>query len=174
MKKIEIICWTTILLLIILRVMFVLPFFLVPIILFVGFVMGAVYFFLSFLLLNEIHLKTMFQKGSYKSISFGRILGSIFLGFAYATATIATVFASLCFPGGTIMIYMSSVPILVSLFLSLYKLKKYKESNFYKGIIKRDILILSVCLVFIAISFLPKETRSKIFPYPQSHTSERN
>ena len=94
------------------------------------------YFYLGFAILNGISLKEMFKKETYKNISNLRIFGSVATGIIFSIMILGATFKYLMWPGGSIMLLISFVGMLIIFIVALVKNLK-KPSKFYQNVLLR-------------------------------------
>lgn len=94
------------------------------------------YFYLGFAILNGITFRTLFKKETYKNISSLRIFGSVATGIIFSIMVLGVVFKYLMWPGGSMMLLISFVGILIIFIVALIKNLK-KPSKFYQNVLLR-------------------------------------
>lgn len=112
------------------------------------------YMYLSFALFNNIRLRKIFKKGSYKVISKMRIIGAILIGLALSITTVGLLFKFQSWPGASFNLGFGLFGLLVGLIVGLIKFQKTK-SDFYTKIFKRIAIYGGLGLILMA---LPRET----------------
>lgn len=115
-----------------------------------AFALILLYFFFGFALFNNIRIRGIFKRNSYKNISVLRILGSIFVGICLSITVIAILFHFQVWPGAIAMMYLWPIGMILVLLAVLSKWFLTKDS-FYKGILKRIGIfgLLALILAFI-------------------------
>lgn len=94
------------------------------------------YFYLGFAILNGITFRKIFKKETYKNISSLRIFGSVATGIIFSITILGVVFKYLIWPGGSIMLLISFVGMLIIFIVALIKNLK-KPSKFYQNVLLR-------------------------------------
>lgn len=100
--------------------------------------LSIVYFYFGFALFNNIRLRKVLKKESYKDVSALRIVGAVITGIALSTMTIGVMYALMFWPGSNAMLIVGVTGIPVILIIVFVKLLMTK-SNYYKGILIRII-----------------------------------
>jgi hypothetical protein len=116
-------------------------------------ILALYYTFFGFALLNDIRLKNIFKKESYKDISTLRILGSIAAGFCIAISLNGVLFKIMFWPGSYILQINGILFLIVITIIGLIKYSKDK-SPFYSKLFKRTI---TISIVGIFLFLLPSE-----------------
>jgi TonB family protein len=115
---------------------------------------STMYMFLSFALFNDIRLRKIFKKDSYKGISTMRILGAILTGLALSITTIGLLFKFQSWPGASFPLRFGLFGLLIGLIVGLIKYQKTK-SDYYTKIFKRIAIYGGLGLILM---ILPRET----------------
>ncbi len=114
----------------------------------------TIYFYFGFALFNNIKLRNIFKKESYKGITSQRLIGSIGAGLALALTAIGILFKLLSWPGSTVNLGVGLLGLLIVLIIGSIKYFNNK-SKFYLPIFKRTALIGGLGLVLV---LTPKST----------------
>jgi hypothetical protein len=117
-----------------------------------------IYYPLGFAFFNEIPLKSVFKKSSYKGITAWKIIGTIVLGMGFSAICIGTLFKLLNWPQANLNIIAGLVTIFIVLVISLIRFAKSKN-DFYKGIFNRIAIIGGFGLI---MAITPELTLVKI------------
>ena len=103
----------------------------------IGFLMLALlYYSLGFVYFNDIPIKKIFKKESYKGISVLRIIGAVGLGISLATVLIGILLLIHELPNGQQNLIIGLIFTGIVALISIYKLFKTKD-KFYKKALKR-------------------------------------
>ena len=106
------------------------------------------YFYLGYVVLNNIPLRAMFKKQSYAGISGLRIAGSVVAGFILSLALIGIEFKLMMWPGGSVMLFSCITGFVLLGLISLIKyLKDYNV--FYRNLLIRVVVIGAFILLFV-------------------------
>ena len=119
---------------------------------------STMYMFLSFALFNDIRLRKIFKKDSYKGISTTRILGAILTGLALSITTIGLLFKFQSWPWASFPLRFGLFGLLIGLIVGLIKYQRTK-SDYYTKIFKRIAIYGGLGLILM---ILPRETWSEI------------
>lgn len=111
------------------------------------------YQFFSFAILNNIRFRNIFKKESYREISPKRILASIFIGFALATASFGILFHLMYWPGAAVLRIDGIIFLIIAIIISTYKYSKHKDL-FHRNVIVRSSIFVVVCTI---LSLIPTE-----------------
>ncbi len=136
-----------------------------------GLILSSFYFYLSFWLFNNISFTGIFKKENYAGITSIRIIGTIAIGFAYSTAVMSILFKIMSWPGSLIMLIQACFGLIVSSIIILVRQARKGNSPFYKGLLLRNVILIAICGLLIAITGLPGEQQSKIFNNPPDQKS---
>jgi glucan phosphoethanolaminetransferase (alkaline phosphatase superfamily) len=109
-------------------------------------ILSFIYFYLGFILFNNIRLRKVFKKESYKGISKLKIVGAICTGSALSLITIGFLFKGQHWPGADFNLLSGVICCSVVLIISLIKYNKSK-SEYYKKILNR--VTIGVILGFL-------------------------
>lgn len=115
---------------------------------------SGLYMYLSFALFNNVRLRKIFNKESYKGVSVMRIVGAILVGLALSATTIGVLFKFQSWPFATFTLGFGLFGLLVGLIVGLIKYQKSK-SDFYTKIFKRIAFYGGLGLILM---MLPSET----------------
>ncbi len=171
MKKVELSLGIGLLLLMILRLFVSYPYSAILITL-TSILLGLIYFFLSFLLLNGIKLKHLTKTGAFAGISSLRIIGTICTGIILSFIIIYSLFKFQEWPYGSIGLGLSLQLMAVIVFVTIIKLIRTKK-QFYSTLLMRlgIISFLSLTLYFIPDA---KLLEIKYRDYPEYIEAEKN
>ena len=110
--------------------------------------LATIYFYFSFALFNNIKLRSIFKKESYKGITSLRITGAIGAGIALSVTSLGVLFKLLSWPGATVNLEIGLLGLII---VGIIGTIKYviNKSNFYLPIFKRTILfgVLGIVLI---------------------------
>lgn len=120
-------------------------------------ILAAIYYPFGFAFFNEIRLKKIFDKNSYKGISALRMIGSIGAGIALSILCIGILFKIQYWKGSTVNLSVGIVISVIVLIIAFIQYSKSK-SEFYTKIFKR-IAILGV--IGLLLFFIPSMTIRK-------------
>ena len=109
-------------------------------------ILSMLYFGLSFGLLNQIRLRQVFKKESYKGITTLRLIATIATGFVLSIITIAILFRYQRWPYGSINLLIGLFSLTPILAVVIFKYIKYR-SSFYKTLLIRLSIISFVGLL---------------------------
>lgn len=112
--------------------------------------LSMIYFYLGFALFNDIKLRRIFKKDSYKEISSLRILGAVGAGFALSMTTIGFMFKFQSWPGADFNLGAGLVGLLIVTIIGAIKYSKNK-SNYYIRIFKRTAILGGLGLILMLI-----------------------
>ncbi len=115
-------------------------------------ILSMIYFYLGFALFNDIRLRKIFKKDSYKEISSLRILGAVGVGLALSMTTIGLMFKFQSWPGADFNLGAGLLGLLIVTIIGLIKYSKNK-SDFYTRIFKRVTILGGLGLILM---FTPK------------------
>ncbi len=99
-------------------------------------ILSVLYMYFGFALFNDIRLRDIFKKDSYKGISSKRIFGAIGTGFALSAMTAGLMFKFQSWPGADFYLKAGLFGLLIVTVIGLVKYYKNK-SDFYTRIFKR-------------------------------------
>ena len=119
--------------------------------------LAIIYHYLGFALFNNIKLKNVFKKDSYKGITKFRILGAIGAGFSLSMTVIGIMFKFQSFPGASFMLIGGFIGLLIVTIIGIIRYSKNK-SDYYTKIFKRVAIIGGIGLVLI---LMPKSALSE-------------
>ena len=113
-------------------------------------VLATLYFYLSFVFFNDISVRKMFKKSSYKGVTAKRIIGTIGIGQTLSIIIIGFQFKFLLLPGAHEMLIIGVESLMViSIIAGFIFIKRYKgQSEFYSRIFKRTIPAIIVGALF--------------------------
>lgn len=110
--------------------------------------LSMIYFYLGFALFNDIRLRKIFQKDSYKEISYLRILGAVGAGLSLSITTLGLMFKFQSWPGAEISLGAGLFCLLTVTIIGLIKYSKIK-SDYYTRIFKRAAIFGGLGLIVI-------------------------
>ncbi len=110
--------------------------------------LSGLYMYLSFALFNEIRLRNIFKKDSYKGISTMRIVGSVGTGLALSVMTAGLMFKFQSWPGADFNLGAGLFGLLLVTVIGLIKYSKTK-SDFYTRIFKRAAIFSGLGLILL-------------------------
>lgn len=98
--------------------------------------LSFIYYFFGFAIFNNISLRGIFKRNSYKDTNALKIIGAIACGISLSTTLIAILFKLQFWPGSKMMLIIGLLSLLLILIISIvfYLIKK---SVFYVNIFKR-------------------------------------
>jgi hypothetical protein len=102
--------------------------------------LSVLYYLLSFAFFNDIRLRNIFKKESYRGISALRIIGTVLFGFAISLVVIAILFKLQSYPGGAFILLQGLISLGICLIVAVIRYGKTKSTN-YKKIFSRSIII---------------------------------
>ena len=114
-------------------------------------VQPAVYFIFGFAVLNNVQIRGIFKKDSYRKISKMRMFGAVLLGIALAITIYGIFFRILILPFGMFLSFFGLSCLSIIAIIAIIKYGK-TESPFYKGVITRIIIIGGLGLFLCAFS----------------------
>ncbi len=112
--------------------------------------LAVIYGYLSFALFNNIPLRRIFKKSSYKGISTMRIVGAILTGLALSSTLVGILFTLMSFPGAFPNLILGTVGLTVALIIGLVKYSKSK-SAYYTNIFKRIAVCGGVAVLLLVL-----------------------
>lgn len=118
-----------------------------------GMILSILYAYFSLGLLNELSVKEMFKKSSYKDISTWRIVGSVLVGFVLSVVIVAVLFQVLSWKGRIYMFLLASLGIVISFIVALIQYQK-KKADFYGHLLVRLGFYLLMLLVFSFVTII--------------------
>lgn len=98
--------------------------------------LAVLYMYLSFALFNDISLKAIFKRESYKGKSIKRIVGAVLSGLALAVTIIGILFKVQAWPGASVMVGFGTAALSISLVVGVLRYARSK-SGYYTRIFKR-------------------------------------
>jgi hypothetical protein len=112
--------------------------------------LATLYMYLGFALFNDIRLRNIFRKESYKAVRKERILGAIGAGFVLSLTIIGLLFKIQIWPGGKFNLIVGLTGLLI---VSVVALSKYAKnrSPYYQRILLRVALFGSLGLAMLLI-----------------------
>jgi hypothetical protein len=113
--------------------------------------LSLLYFFFSFLLLNDIRLRNVFKKESYKSMNALRIVGTIASGVVFFIILTGILFKFQNWPYGNYNLY-TGLMLLFS--ISIFVIIKFiiKKAAFYRNVLIRFFIIGGIGLILLLVS----------------------
>jgi hypothetical protein len=116
--------------------------------------LSMIYFYFGFAFFNEINLRAIFAKDSYKDISLLRIIGAIGVGIALSLTIIGLLFTFNSWSGSSFSLGAGLFGLLIVTIIGLIRYAKNK-SKYYTRIFKRVAIIGVLGLIFF---LTPKTT----------------
>ena len=116
-------------------------------------VLSLIYYPFGFAFFNQVILRRIFKKESYKGISVLRIIGAIGVGMALSAICIGTLFKIQEWPGANTNLKAGLISSILILIISIYKYLKFK-ALYYKRILIRLIIIGVFGLILLYTSNL--------------------
>lgn len=110
--------------------------------------LSGLYMYLSFALFNEIRLRNIFKKDSFKGISTMRIVGAVGTGLALSVMTAGLMFKFQSWPGADFNLGAGLFGLLLVTVIGLIKYSKTK-SDFYTRIFKRAAIFGGLGLILM-------------------------
>lgn len=108
------------------------------------------YFYFGFALFNNIRLREIFKKASYKKVKSNRISGGIVVGIALSFSALGILFKFLSLPGA--LPQLSIGLLLLGIVSLVYIVKNIKSKEaYYSKILKRTLLFGTIAFVLIMI-----------------------
>ncbi len=120
--------------------------------------LAFIYYPFGFAFFNEIRLRKIFKKESYKGISALRIIGAIAVGIGLSILCIGILFKLQSWAYSDTNLKFGLSVTFIALIIALIRLMKVKD-NFYKKILKRIIIIGGLGLILL---FIPRLSIIKI------------
>ena len=109
--------------------------------------LSTVYYVFGFALFNNIRLRDIFKKASYKDTTVKRIIGAVGLGWAISAIISGGLFKLQLWPGAGILLPTGLVSIGIILIIAIIFYFRSK-ADYYKGIFKRIAIYAVLGLVF--------------------------
>ena len=147
MKKIESIVWLIAILGIFLK-FFHLPGSVILITLALS-ILATFYYLFSFALFNDIKLRDIAIKESYRNINAKRIIVAVGLGIAIALIITGSLFNLLHFPGKSVMLLTGLIAMIIIYVVAINSYFRDKN-DFYKRIFKRPVIYTVLLLMLIS------------------------
>ena len=113
---------------------------------FAGLAILYMYFF-SFAFFNDIRLRDIFKKQSYKGRSAVRIIGTIVLGFSLAVSLLGIFFNFQAYPGATLMLIEGTVYLAICLITVAILATALRKQILYKKLISRSAIVGGFALI---------------------------
>lgn len=110
--------------------------------------LSMIYLYLSFALFNDIRLRNIFKKESYKELSTSRIVGAIGTGIALSATTIGLMFKFQSWPGADLNLGAGLLGLIIVTIIGIVKYRKCK-SDYYIRIIKRTAIFGGIGLILM-------------------------
>ena len=105
-------------------------------------ILAGIYYPLGFLLFNQIRLRNIFKKSSYRDVSSGQIVVAVVAGLGLANVCIGVLFKLLVFPGSHNLIIAGLVIMMISMVVAVIRIRKYDDRN--APMISRRLVIAGV------------------------------
>ncbi len=116
-------------------------------------ILALIYYPFGFAFFNNIRLRNIFKKESYKNITVLHIIGAIVVGMALSDICIGILFKIQGYPMANFLLTVGLISTLIILIIGLIKYFKSK-SSYYSFIFKRIAIIGVIGLLFLIISDL--------------------
>lgn len=110
--------------------------------------LSMIYFYFGFALFNDIPLRKVFKKESYKEVSSARTVGAVGAGMALSMTIIGIMFKFQAWPGSELNLLVGLLGLVVVLIVGLIKCSKNK-SEYYTRIFKRAAIFGGLGLILI-------------------------
>lgn len=127
--------------------------------------LSIMYSVFSFAFFNQIRLRQIFNRDSYKGISAWRIIGTIVLGFSLSCAITGILFKLQSWNGGALLTFVGYVCLILCLIVALISYYKNSKTRSDQFIFNRLIIIGILSLIFY---FIPRslfvETFKRNYP----------
>jgi hypothetical protein len=107
--------------------------------------LSFLYYLFGFALFNDIKLKNIFKRSSYKGISVLRIISSVGVGLGLSTICLGILFRIQFWPGGRMMLAVGLITILIITIIAFIDFLKSKSD--YKTILLRVAIIGGIGLL---------------------------
>ncbi|GAO27842.1 hypothetical protein [Geofilum rubicundum] len=117
-------------------------------------ILSTIYFYFGFALFNDIRLRQVLKKDSYRDISSLRILGAVGAGLALSSTTNGIMFQFQSWPGADFILGAGLVGLSIVTTIGIIKYSKNK-SDYYTRILKRTVILGGLGLILM---FMPKTT----------------
>jgi hypothetical protein len=115
-------------------------------------ILSSIYAYFGFALFNNIRLRNIFKKESYKNTNAIRIIGAIGTGIGLSMGIIAILFYSMFWPGALIMMMPALLIMTIVTIITLVKLVTTND-KYYKKILSRLIVTLGLSLFLFLLPF---------------------
>lgn len=171
MKQTEKIIAILIVAFILTRFLFYIPALNTPIVI-LTLMLAGIYLFLSFALLNNIRLRTIFKKEAYKNVGVLRLVGVICTGLFVSLTCIYSLFKFMQWPFGNQGLMICLTTLLIPLVIAIIKYLTTK-SSFYKNFLYRILIIGGIGALFLFTSS-EKILELKFKDYPDYIEAEKN
>ncbi|WP_299252397.1 hypothetical protein [uncultured Lacinutrix sp.] len=163
MKQTEKILGGLIVILMLIRLFFALPYFDITITLLI-LVLSMMYFGFGFALINNVRLRAIFKKDSYKGISTLIILGGIFTGFILSFLSIYSLFKFQRWPFANQGLLISLYGLLPIIAIMIYKSVSSKNIYYFNSLTRLIIFgVIGTSLYFLSTEKI-LEMRNRDFP----------
>ena len=113
-------------------------------------VLGLLYFYLGFALLNGIRLRNIFKADSYKGLGTWRIMVAIGTGLALSQLTIGYMFTILSYPMAKSFLTFGMVLAAIMMILAVFRNTKEKN-QFYRNIVLRCLIFIVIAVIFLVL-----------------------
>ena len=110
--------------------------------------------YFGFAFFNQVLLKDIFKKATYKDISAKRIIGGIFAGLALSLAVIAVLFKVESWPGSIFQMWLGIFALSITTLIAAIKRITVKD-NYYSKILKRTLSFGAICIILVAMPAKP-------------------
>jgi len=115
-------------------------------------ILYLLYFFIGFVLFNDLKLSNILKKDSYTGLSILRIMGSVGVGIALAIACVGILYKVQHWNDANLYLYLGLALICILLIITIIKFNLSK-ADFYKGLIIRlsVFLLMSIFVLVFKI-----------------------
>jgi hypothetical protein len=113
-------------------------------------VLGLLYFYLGFALLNGIRLRNIFKADSYKGLGTWRIMVAIGTGLALSQLTTGYMLTILSYPMAKSFLTFGIVLTPVMIILAAFKYARGKD-QFYRNIVLRCLIFIVIAVIFLVL-----------------------
>lgn len=134
--------------------------------------LSMLYFYFGFALFNDIPLRKIFKKESYKEVRSARTVGAVGAGMALSITTVGIMFKFQAWPGSELNLLIGVLGLVIVTIVGLIKCSKNK-SEYYTRIFKRAAIFGGLGLILI---ITPKTSwiDFKYRNYPDYATAVKN
>ncbi len=112
--------------------------------------LSCFYFYFGFPLLNGIRGRELFKRSAYKGINALKIVGGIGVGMLLSIIVIGFLFKLMMWPGGSFMIFISSIPIIIIGVIAGVRIGS-SESAFSKRLLIRAVIFGGLGIIYFLL-----------------------